>query len=244
MFSPEVQRIMQQLTPLNANLMRSTQDLTVSAGDIIRWEREALDLTAQLNAESRRIGAPDLELGQAAGPAAVKMGAFLGLLARASQGAITREEARKRISELKHLYSICERLAAGSAAQHAPLLGDYRNNLEKLTIIEANLEKAFSSNLLAAGTKRQGGCYIATAVYGSYDATPVLVLRRFRDDRLNRSPLGRAFVRGYYRLSPPLADRLASANWPNRVCKAVLDRLVARLKRSQSAVSSPGGAPN
>jgi hypothetical protein len=35
-------------------------------------------------------------------------------------------------------------------------------------------------------------CYIATAVYGDYNAPEVIVLRKFRDERLSKSFLGRA----------------------------------------------------
>lgn len=45
--------------------------------------------------------------------------------------------------------------------------------------------------------KKKEGCYIATAVYGSYDSPEVLELRKFRDATLRRSALGRCFIRTY-----------------------------------------------
>lgn len=51
-----------------------------------------------------------------------------------------------------------------------------------------------------------GGCFIATAAYGSYLDPHVMVLRKFRDTVLLRTGWGTAFVRFYYRTSPPVAD--------------------------------------
>ncbi len=70
-----------------------------------------------------------------------------------------------------------------------------------------------SKHILEKSRKKETGegCYIATAVYGSYAAPQVLVLRRFRDEVLKQSPAGRLFVRVYYRLSPAVARRLQSA---------------------------------
>ena len=78
--------------------------------------------------------------------------------------------------------------------------------------------------------KGNGGCYIATAVYGSYDAPEVLVLRQFRDNTLSATALGRLFIKIYYRLSPPIADRLRNAKRINGFVRSILDKWVNNLK--------------
>jgi len=77
------------------------------------------------------------------------------------------------------------------------------------------------------------GCFIATSVYGSYNAPEVLALRNFRDGVLLTSDVGRTLVNLYYILSPPVA-RLLSANLllRNTVRKAVV-RPIANLVRSK-----------
>ena len=80
---------------------------------------------------------------------------------------------------------------------------------------------------------KKEGCYIATAVYGSYDAPEVMTLRRFRDETLRNSVLGRWFIRVYYRLSPPIANRLKNATRINRFVRRILDKFVEKLNRKQ-----------
>ena len=82
--------------------------------------------------------------------------------------------------------------------------------------------------------KKKEGCYIATAVYGSYDAPEVRTLRRFRDETLKMSAAGRMFIRVYYRFSPPIAQRLKNATKVNRLVRRMLDGFVEKLNEKKS----------
>jgi hypothetical protein len=78
-----------------------------------------------------------------------------------------------------------------------------------------------------------GGCYIATAVYGSYDSPQVMVLRRYRDERLSKNIFGRLFIKAYYRLSPTVAKRLATAKRTNNFIRMLLDKIVFGVSKKQ-----------
>lgn len=73
------------------------------------------------------------------------------------------------------------------------------------------------------------GCYVATAVYGSYDCPQVWTLRRFRDYTLAETWYGRAFIHTYYTISPTLVKWFGHTEWFKNMWKGKLDRMVANL---------------
>lgn len=75
------------------------------------------------------------------------------------------------------------------------------------------------------------GCYIATAVYGSYDCPEVWTLRRYRDNYLSAHWFGRAFIKVYYALSPKVVDMFGDTKWFNRLWKGFLDKKVEGLRK-------------
>ena len=81
----------------------------------------------------------------------------------------------------------------------------------------------------AASKPSGGGCYVATAVYGSYDCPQVWTLRRYRDYALAETWYGRAFIKTYYAISPTLVKWFGHTDWFKKMWKGRLDRKVARL---------------
>ena len=106
--------------------------------------------------------------------------------------------------------------------------------LDNLKIIENNRRE--SSPLMQgvrelqarerANNNRSGGCYIATMAYGEYDHPQVLELRKFRDEILERSLIGRLFIRIYYRFSPRLVMHMQYKKRINVLIKKGLDNFI------------------
>ena len=78
--------------------------------------------------------------------------------------------------------------------------------------------------------KGSSGCYVATAVYGSYNCPEVWTLRRFRDNALDATWYGRAFIQSYYAISPILVRWFGKTTWFKRLWRKPLDKLVEKLK--------------
>lgn len=68
-------------------------------------------------------------------------------------------------------------------------------------------------------TSIEKGCFIATTCYESFDAPQVLLLRRYRDETLLKTLVGRTFVTLYYSISPHLANLISKSRTLKKIVK-------------------------
>ncbi len=100
---------------------------------------------------------------------------------------------------------------------------DTRNKLyDNLSIIEKNKQVA---------GQNEGGCYIATMVYGNYDHPQVLVLRNFRDKFLVNYLFGKSLIKFYYRYSPLWVKFLKNRRIINKLIKFILNIFIKIIKK-------------
>ena len=75
----------------------------------------------------------------------------------------------------------------------------------------------------------KGMCFIATAACSDPFAPEVVVLSAFRDEVLLRGQMGRAFVRLYYLVSPPIAAVITRSGWLRRAVMVMLVKPAVRV---------------
>jgi hypothetical protein len=76
-----------------------------------------------------------------------------------------------------------------------------------------------------------GGCFIATAACGSALEPEVMTLRTFRDLVLRQWAIGRAFIRIYEAMAPPVADWIAPRPSARRFIRGLIIRPWAAILR-------------
>jgi len=84
-----------------------------------------------------------------------------------------------------------------------------------------------------------GGCFIATAAYGSYLKSQVKILRDFRDVFLVPSSLGRKCIRLYYQYGPRIANHIKNYGSLRFITRQVLLPLIGMSSLSLKTASSP-----
>ena len=74
----------------------------------------------------------------------------------------------------------------------------------------------------------EGGCFIATAAYGTSSAAEIETLRDFRDEVLLESAVGTQLVEWYYQASPPVADFILGNSFLRTIVRElVIDPMVS-----------------
>jgi hypothetical protein len=102
----------------------------------------------------------------------------------------------------------------------------YHNKIKEL---DPTYEGPVITNPTSTSSK-SGGCYVATAVYGSYDCPQVWTLRRYRDYGLAKTWYGRAFIHTYYAISPTLVKWFGHTEWFKKMWRGKLDSMVKKLR--------------
>jgi len=118
---------------------------------------------------------------------------------------------------------------------------DWHNELMKLFVDkEANKNqimiyvdkiKKYDTSYQSPNISTSSGCYIATAIYGSYNCPQVLILRNYRDMFLSRTWYGRVFISLYYAVSPKVVRLFGKMKWFNTIFKIMLDKIIEKLKK-------------
>lgn len=78
-------------------------------------------------------------------------------------------------------------------------------------------------------SKSKSGCYVATCVYDSYDCPQVWTLRRYRDQKLAQTAIGRLFIRCYYAVSQIIVKLFGRTKYFRKFGKLWLDKIVRKL---------------
>ena len=113
---------------------------------------------------------------------------------------------------------------------HQGIMGSLSNKeANRNTVSEYTLKIQKYNNTYTA-PQESGACYVATAVYGSYDCPEVWTLRRYRDYELDTTWYGRAFIKAYYAISPTIVKWFGETEWFKKLWKGKLDKMVAKLQ--------------
>lgn len=83
------------------------------------------------------------------------------------------------------------------------------------------------------GGSGSSDCFIATAAFGTPMEPQVMLLRDFRDQHLLTNRFGRALVRTYYTISPPIAHIIAKSDTLRAITRALLYPVIETVKLAQ-----------
>lgn len=117
------------------------------------------------------------------------------------------------------------------AIEYAPpeISKQYQSQIsESINFIKSVGNGDYDKNKKKSG---KGACYIATAVYGSYNCNKVMTLRKFRDEYLEKRLWGKIFISIYYKISPKLVKIIKKNSWIENKIRTILDHIIVKLNK-------------
>jgi hypothetical protein len=112
---------------------------------------------------------------------------------------------------------------------------DFRTRYSQNRTSLSNLKTQMAAVNIGGGSSSGGnsgssGCYIATMAYGDYSHPQVMILRQFRDEVLDKSVVGKWFIKTYYHYSPKLVDKLKDKRRINSIIRKTLNQFIKLIK--------------
>lgn len=100
------------------------------------------------------------------------------------------------------------------------------NELEKIIVSTTDKYKEtieqYLKYIFEPKQDEKKGCFIATVCYGDVNAPQVEKFRQYRDTRLNKTFLGKIFIKLYYLVSPSIAKHLKGKHKTNNFIRVYL----------------------
>ena len=143
------------------------------------------------------------------------------------------DECIKLLQKIKNIYM--EKDTRSNLMKNLGIIQENKKTEEVRDITEKWLGKPLGGDILEFEKRMQrlhqtetndGGCYIATMVYGDYEHPQVLVLREFRDNFLAHYVLGKSFIRFYYKYSPGWVKALEHNKMINKSIEKALNTFI------------------
>lgn len=133
-----------------------------------------------------------------------------------------------RIYDTSDKYADRQKVAANQLAKfigYTPIYAELIRKAQNFLKKGARNPEVIKNFLKAAGQKH-GRCFIATSAFEIPLAHEILVLKKFRDDKLKSSKMGRKFITIYYKVSPAIACHLDRHKYLKPAVRTVLRAVI------------------
>lgn len=124
--------------------------------------------------------------------------------------------------------------AADKLSKFLPFSSIYPDVMKKAdSFVRSAKNPVIVRQFLKASRAGRGKCFVASAAFAEQPhAVELFWLRRYRDEVLRKTPLGRQLIRVYYRSSPPLAKWIGSSQLKSRLARRLITKITEHLKKN------------